>query len=242
MAKLVSDLFSAVGQSTPGVVSSFATTPALIPDDFEITSVAGLVEVGSGPYEPGEEFRVEMTFNGAGSQHSALASHSGNYTQQGSSGGEVTPLATQGVYPEIRFEVDSAAADGDYEIYATYDEDFNAAESGVGVQQIITVTVEGFSVSVSASPQSDTEIDVSYDITNGTADYDVVIERKLDGEADSAYSTIHTDTHTSEGTYSHLDTGLDDTETYWYRVTVTDESGAGESVQDEDSASPIGTG
>jgi hypothetical protein len=211
------------------------------PSDWAIDSVAGLVEDTSGPYDRGEQVRVEMAFSGAGPEHSQLAGDSSHYALSGSGGGEVTPVDAAPA-PVLRFEVSSSAPDGTYTIGATYDEVFNgnAGKSGVGTQQTITITVEGFSVTLSASPASSTSINLDYEIVSGSPDYAVEIFRKESTQGPASYVSIYTASETSAGQYSTTDSGLDNTKTYDYRCDVTESGGTGRTVDDTDSASLIG--
>ena len=239
MAKLASELESAVKESAPTSLEDIKGTSGEVPDDFEIDGVDDLIEDTSGPYEPGDTVRGEITFTGQKDGHLGnLAAYEGNYSYQESDSGDVTPKDLQDLFPLIEWEVADDASDGDHTVYATYDEPFNSGATDVGVQQSLTVTVEGYNVDVSASPLSDTEIEVEYDITNGTPDYSVEIYRKLDSDSSYPSTPEHTDTHSSEGTFTWTDSGLDDGTTYDYKVEVTDDTG--ETVSDEDSATTIG--
>lgn len=226
MAKLVSDLIDATNQSAPAKLTDLKSSGDL-PDDFEIGGCT-LTESSSGPYEPGDRLSLKMTFSNQKAGHSGnLGNYSGNYTEQGSSGGEVTPASTS-LYPTIEFDVDSNATNGDYDIFATYDENFNSGATNVGTQQSVTVTVEGFSITLSASPGLNSgEIQLDLQINAGTADYDVDIDRGT--SSGGPYGTdVVTTTETSTGSYQYFDTGLSSNTTYYYKATVTEDSGGGD--------------
>lgn len=212
------------------------------PSDWSISGVAGLVEVASGPYDQGEIVQIEMTFTGAGQHHDQISTVPANYTFQGSSGGEITTSSKQ-TAPTLEYQVDSDAADGTYTVYATYDEAYNTqgGASGMGVQQSIDLEVVAYKVTLTASAASDTEINLNYEIESGVPDYNIEIYRKLDSDASYPSTPIHTDTHTSDGTYSHTDGGLDQNSTYDYMIECTENGGSGRTVSDTAQASPIGT-
>jgi hypothetical protein len=241
MAQWQSDhLADASGVGTPyDFNQDFAdSTPWDYPSDWSMDSVAGLVGETSGPYEPGENILVKMTLNNPGDELDLLTGRQENYDQTGSTNGEITVVGATAA-PTLEYEVVSDADDGTYTIYATYDEIFNrnAGTSGVGDQQSIDIDVLDYQVSLTASGESDTEILLEYTIEQGDPDYSIEIFRKLDSEADTAFTSIHTDTHTSTGTYSHTDGGLDSSNTYEYKIEVTDNSA--ETVTDRATASPI---
>jgi hypothetical protein len=226
MSKLVSDLFAATNESAPARLTDLKSSGDL-PPDFEIDGCS-LTESSNGPYEPGDRVQLEMTWTNQKLGHSGnLANYSGNYTEQGSSGGEVTPAGTS-LYPTIEYDVDSGAADGDYDIFATYDENFNGGGTNVGVQQTVTVTVESFSISLSATDGLNAgEIQLDLTINSGTADYDVDIDRGT--SSGGPYGTdVVTTTETSTGSYQYTDSGLTTGTTYYYQATVTEDSGNGD--------------
>jgi hypothetical protein len=229
MAKFVSDLIDATNQSAPAKLTDLKSSGDL-PDDFEIGGCT-LTEDSSGPYEPGGLVVLKMTFSSQKAGHSGnLGNYSGNYTETGSSGGEITPAGTT-LYPSIEYDVDSGAADGDYDIFATYDENFNSGATDVGVQQTVTITVEDFTVSLTAKDGLQTgEIELILDINSGTADYDVNIDR---GTSQGSYPSDAVDaTETSTGSYSYFDSGLSSGTKYYYKAKVTDENGNGDLATD----------
>jgi hypothetical protein len=236
MAKLVSDLFAATNQSAPAKLTDLKSTGDL-PDDFEIGGCT-LTESSSGPYQPGDRLSLKMTWTNQKSGHSGnLANHSGNYTETGSSGGEVTPAGTS-IYPVIEYDVDSGAADGDYDIFATYDESFNGAATNVGTQQTVTVTVKGFAISLGAAPSTQNEIALSLDITSGDPDYDVTIDRGTSSGGPYGTNVVNA-TETSTGTKSYTDSGLSSQTTYYYKATVTENNGSGQTLTDTANATTL---
>jgi len=236
MSKLVSDLFAATNQSAPARLTDLKSSGDL-PDDFEIGGCT-LTENSSGPYQPGDRLSLKMTFSSQKAGHSGnLANYSGNYTEQGSSGGEITPASTS-LYPVIEFDVDSSAANGDYDIYATYDEPFNSGATNVGTQQTVTVTVKGFAISLGAAPSTQNEIALSLDITSGDPDYDVTIERGT-SSGGPYNTTVVNATETSAGNKSYTDSGLSSQTTYYYKATVTENNGSGQTLTDTANATTL---
>lgn len=238
MAKLASDLFSATSLSSPASLDDLMTS-GTVPPDFEIDSVDSHQEDSSGPYQPGEVIQTSIAFGGQEDGHSAnLAAYDGNHTFNGSSGGEVTPQSTQDILPSIEWDVDSNASDGSYTIGVVYDENFNSGATDMGVEKTLTVTVKGFSISFGVGPLSSTEMTLDLTIESGDPDYDVLIERS-DANDGTYEDTVVNTTETSTGTYSYTDSGLNSGTTYYYKATVTDNSGSGETLTDTDSGTTL---
>jgi len=191
MSKLVSDLFAATNQSAPARLTDLKASGDL-PPDFEIDGCS-LIESSSGPYEPGDRVQLEMTWTNQKSGHQGtISGYAPNYSETGSSGGEVTPAGTS-IYPIIEYDVDLSAADGDYDIFATYDEPFNSGATNVGTQQTVTVTVKGFAISLGAAPSTQNEIALSLDITSGDPDYDSYIHAWISYGTTDAEGTFQPD-------------------------------------------------
>lgn len=223
MAKTATDLSTAAGLTDPSRFTDLKSS-GQVPDDFEIDGVAGLQDnTGGQPYEPGESFLVEMTFNGQKSGHAGnLDNVLANYSFNAST--NIT-VKDNSLLPVVEWEVDSSAPDGTETIGETYDEPFNSGATDVGVEQTLDVSIEGYNVDVSASPDSSSEITVTYDITNGDPDYSVEIYRKQSSDSSYPSTPEHTETQTSEGQYTWQDSGLQSATSYDYKVEVTDNSG-----------------
>jgi len=87
---------------------------------------------------------------------------------------------------------------------------------------------KNFSISLGAAPFTN-QIDLDLIIDNGVPDYDVTIERDKDSDfTDGDETTVVSTTETSEGTYTYSDGGLTSGTTYYYKATVVDESGTGD--------------
>jgi hypothetical protein len=236
MAKFVSDLIDATNQSAPTTLTNLKSSGDL-PPDFEIDGCS-LTETSNGPYQPGDKVQLEMTWTGQEAGHQGtISGYAPNYSEQGSSGGEVTPAGTS-IYPVIEYDVNSNASDGDYDIFATYDEPFNSGATNVGVQQSVTITVKGFAISLGAAPSTQNEIALSLDITSGDPDYDVLIERGTSSGGPYGTTVVNT-TETSSGNKSYTDGGLNSQTTYYYKATVTENNGNGETLTDTSNATTL---
>jgi hypothetical protein len=90
------------------------------------------------------------------------------------------------------------------------------------------------STSLTASNIYSDEIRLSYDITDGTPNYDYTIERKPAAAPDSNYSQITSGTHTQDvtnETYSDTDEDLTVGNEYKYRITVDDDAGDSDTAE-----------
>jgi hypothetical protein len=101
---------------------------------------------------------------------------------------------------------------------------------------------KNYSISLGAAAGSDSQIDLDLTIDNGVPDYDVAIVRDKDSDfSDGDETTVVDTTETAEGTYTYSDTGLSSGTTYYYKATVVDESGNGDTRTDTDSAQTLST-
>lgn len=235
MAREATVLSSAAGETDPTKFTDLKSSGTVRPD-FEVDAVSGLTDnTGGSPYEPGDSILIEITFSGQEDGHAGnLDNTQGNHTFNSSSNIDVKDTS---LLPTVEWEVASGAPDGTETIGHTYSEGYNASATDVGVEQTIDIAIEGYNVSVAAAPDSQTEISVDYEITNGDPKYYVDINRKKD--ASSSFTLIKEETRASEGTYTFSDSGLDSTTEYDYKVEVTDNSDAGTTVSDSDSATTL---
>lgn len=127
------------------------------------------------------------------------------------------------------------------EIIMPYEAPFNPGISKKGENFAFRTTHiasgTGYNVNIIATDIYSGEIRLSYDITDGTPNYNYDIQRKLDGAPDSDYSSITSGTHKNDVTdETYSDTNVTIGNTYRYRIQVTDDGGKGTDEEDETNA------
>jgi len=87
---------------------------------------------------------------------------------------------------------------------------------------------KNFNISMGLAPAPN-QIDIDLTIDDGVPEYDVTIERDRDSDfSDGDETTVVNTTESTEGTKSYTDSGLQSGTTYYYKATVVDENGGGD--------------
>lgn len=133
---------------------------------------------------------------------------------------------------ELIFDADGQGNAG---IQANWDDGINDDQAGTQVNISQSVNIAPEQLAITANIRTDgnnNQNPVEYTISGGNANYDIIIFRRTDSGGNcgnGTYTSVHTDTHTSKGTFTWTDTGLSSSTYYQYKVEVTSADGQGAS-------------
>lgn len=222
----LTDLGQGGGDTSPyNLLDYVSTASGTLPTDWEIDAVSGLTETSTGPHCDDDTITCDMTFTAEGQHFDWLSGHNPNYANI------TTTNCTLNNQAGRTFTLDpdkAVGTDETWELTASYSDPFNIA-TDEGTTFSVSGTITAFKVICDSWQMTDCDGDgnsddaeITYTIECGAANFDIVLERKPEGDADSSYTQVNTDTVSSRGQHTICDLDAPTDQNYTYRVTVTD--------------------